>query len=247
MRSRLVTIYIMMCSPLALMAQIGDYRNGLAIGFNGGYVLSNIGFNPNVSQTFHNGMSGGLTIRYVSEKYFKTICSIQGEINFTQAGWKENIVDVNKNKVINPITGQNEAYQRTINYLQIPIFAHLAWGREQKGVNFFVQAGPQVGLYLNESTSTNFNLEQRNTEDRANNIVAQDTMAVEKKIDYGIAAGLGLEYSIPKVGHFMLEGRYYYGLGDIFRNTKRDYFGKSNIGNIIIKLTYLFDITKTKI
>ena len=157
MRSRLVTIYIMMCSPLALLAQIGDYRNGLAIGFNGGYVLSNIGFNPNVSQTFHNGMSGGLTIRYVSEKYFKTICSIQGEINFTQAGWKENIVDVNKNKVINPITGQNEAYQRTINYLQIPIFAHLAWGREQKGVNFFVQAGPQVGLYLNESTSTNFN------------------------------------------------------------------------------------------
>ena len=123
----------------------------------------------------------------------------------------------------------------------------MAWGREQKGVNFFVQAGPQVGLYLNESTSTNFNLEQRNTEDRANNIVAQDTMAVEKKIDYGIAAGLGLEYSIPKVGHFMLEGRYYYGLGDIFRNTKRDYFGKSNIGNIIIKLTYLFDITKTKI
>ena len=57
----------MMCSPLALLAQIGDYRNGLAIGFNGGYVLSNIGFNPNGSQTFHNGMSGGLTIRYVSK------------------------------------------------------------------------------------------------------------------------------------------------------------------------------------
>lgn len=55
-----------------------------------------------------------------------------------------------------------------------------------------------------------------------------------------------MEYSIPKVGHFLLEGRYYYGLGNIYGNSKRDYFAKSNIGNIVIKLTYLFDITKTK-
>ncbi len=44
----------------------------------------------------------------------------------------------------------------------------------------------------------------------------------------------------------MLEGRYYYGLGDIFKNTKKDYFGRSGNSSITVKLSYLFDIIKTK-
>ena len=70
-------------------------------------------------------------------------------------------------------------------------------------------------------------------------------MAVEHKFDYGIAAGLGVEYSVPRVGHFLLEGRYYYGLGSIFGESKRDYFGRSNFGNIVVKMAYLFDLTRT--
>ena len=38
--------------------------------------------------------------------------------------------------------------------------------------------------------------------------------------------------------------RYYYGLGNIYGDSKRDYFGSSNFGTITIKLTYLFDITR---
>ena len=82
--------------------------------------------------------------------------------------------------------------------------------------------------------------------DRANTIVAQDTMSVKNKLDYGIAAGLGMEYSVPSVGHFLLEARYYYGLGNIFGDTKRDYFGSSNFGTITVKLSWLFDIMKYK-
>ena len=82
--------------------------------------------------------------------------------------------------------------------------------------------------------------------DRVSTVVAQDTMAVENKFDYGIAVGAGMEYTVPKVGHFLIEARYYYGLGNIYGDSKRDYFGSSNSGNIIIKAAYLFDITKTK-
>ena len=64
-------------------------------------------------------------------------------------------------------------------------------------------------------------------------------------MDYGITVGAGVEYSHPKVGHFVLEGRYYYGLGDIYGNTKKDYFGRSNLSNVVIKLSYLFDVMKT--
>ena len=79
-----------------------------------------------------------------------------------------------------------------------------------------------------------------------NDITEQYSMEVENKLDYGIAAGLGLEYSHPKIGHLQLEGRYYYGLGNIYKDSKKDYFSKSNLGNIVVKVTYLFDITKTK-
>lgn len=228
------------------VAQVGQHRNDFSIGFNGGYVLSSVSFSPSVPQKMHGGVTGGLSLRYVCEKYFNTVCSIYAEVNYASLGWRDKIQDVNNAPVINEITGEAEAYSRTINYIQMPIMAHLAWGKESRGVQFFINLGPQFGIYLNESTKMNFDFEKRNRTARSSSIVAQDTMAVEKKFDYGIAAGIGLEYTVPRVGHFLVEGRYYYGLGNIYGDSKRDYFGRSNFGNIILKMTYLFDITKTK-
>lgn len=225
-----------------LQAQIGDHRSIFSIGVNGGYAMSNIGFTPSVSQGMHGGMTGGLSMRYVCEKYFSTICSIYAEVNYAQLGWKENIKDANNQPVINASTKEAENYKRTLNYIQVPIFAHLAWGKEQKGFQFFIQAGPQFGYLLSESTDSNFAFDQRNMDDRANKVYAQDSMSVENKFDYGIAAGAGIEFSVPKIGHFLLEGRYYYGLGNIYGDSKRDYFSKSNNGSIMVKLTYLRDI-----
>jgi hypothetical protein len=228
------------------VAQVGQYRNDFSIGFNGGYVLSSVSFSPSVPQKMHGGVTGGLSLRYVCEKYFNTVCSIYAEVNYASLGWRDKIQDVNNAPVINEITGEAEAYSRTINYIQVPIMAHLAWGKESRGVQFFINLGPQFGIYLNESTKMNFDFEKRNRTARSSSIVAQDTMTVEKRFDYGIAAGIGLEYTVPRIGHFLVEGRYYYGLGNIYGDSKRDYFGRSNFGNIILKMTYLFDITKTK-
>ena len=228
------------------VAQVGQHRNDFSIGFNGGYVLSSVSFSPSVPQKMHGGVTGGLSLRYVCEKYFNTVCSIYAEVNYASLGWRDKIQDVNNAPVINEITGEAEAYSRTINYIQVPIMAHLAWGKESRGVQFFINLGPQFGIYLNESTKMNFDFEKRNRTARSSSIVAQDTMTVEKKFDYGIAAGIGLEYTVPRIGHFLVEGRYYYGLGNIYGDSKRDYFGRSNFGNIILKMTYLFDIPKTK-
>ena len=232
--------------PVAMTAQIGEHRNDLAIGFNGGLNMSSVSCTPKVSQAKLNGITGGLSVRYVCEKYFSTVCSLYGEINYSQMGWKEDIVDVNDMPVINTATGLPEEYSRTVNYIQVPLMAHLAWGREQKGFAFFVNLGPQFGIYMSESTKTNFDFSDRNAADRVNPVCAQDTMAVENKFDYGIAAGAGIEFSHPKVGHFLLEGRYYYGLGNIYGDSKRDYFGSSNFGTITVKLAYLFDIVRTR-
>lgn len=248
MKAIKILAMLLLMGGVSAHAQIGEHRNDFSIGGNGGYVMSSIHFQPDVPQNQHGGITGGFSYRYVCEKYFKTICSVYGEVNYSQVGWKEKILDKDNAPVIISGTGEAMAYQRTITYVQVPIFAHLAWGRETRGVNFFVNAGPQFGFYLGESTKTNFDvLNQPATDNsRVNNIVAQDTMSVKNKFDYGIALGAGLEFSMPKVGHFLAEARYYYGLGNIYGSSKKDYFGTSNYGQIVVKLAYLFDITRTK-
>jgi hypothetical protein len=245
MRKYLLVLFLSFIS-FAVKAQVGEYRTDFAVGVNGGYVLSNVGFQPDVPQSMLGGMTMGVTLRYTCEKYFKSICAIVAEVNLVQTGWKEKIQGMENQPLY--YEGSTEAlhYQRKMTYLQIPLFARLGWGRERKGLQGFFQVGPQLGIFLSESTTTNLIDGEEPTEQRSSSIVEQESKPVEKKFDYGIAGGAGIEFSVPKVGHFMLEGRYYYGLGNIFGNSKSDYFGKSNFGQIVIKATYLFDIVKTK-
>jgi hypothetical protein len=232
-----------------MMAQVGEYRTDFAVGVNGGYLMNKIAFVPEVPQKYYGGLTGGLTLRYTCEKYFKSICAIVAEVNYAQMGWEEDILDMDDQPVYyygdddktNPLY-----YKRRINYFQIPLMARLGWGRERKGFQAFFQIGPQIGFYSSESTDTNVEQGKNTQNQRASYIVAQETMPVEKKMDYGITGGVGLEFSHPKVGHFLLEGRYYFGLGNIYGNTKQDYFARSNHGAIIIKMSYLFDIIRTK-
>lgn len=230
---------------LNVKAQVGEHRNEFTMGVHGGIVLNTLDFMPTVNQNMYTGKEAGVMFRYTCEKYFNTICSIQAEINYAQLGWKEELLDANDNPVpsYNAATGkfdgEPESYKRQINYIQVPILAHLAWGKEKKGVNFFFNAGPQFGYYLSESTETNVDMEHINPS-RVNKTKAQYSMEVENKIDYGIAAGLGVELHIQHVGRFHLEGRYYYGLGNIYGDSKRDFFGKSSNQTITARIGYCF-------
>ena len=244
-RAAFMLLLLVVLSRVTATAQIGDHRSEFAVGLTGGYALSTLGFVPEVPQVQHPGYIGGLVFRYTSEKYFSSICAIVGEVNYAKVGWKEDILTPDDEPVINSVTGVAETYQRDLFYLQVPLMARLGWGRERRGLQVFFQAGPQFGYFMSESTTSSFDFHSMNISGRTSTIVAQDTMAVQNRVDYGICAGLGLEFSHPKVGHFLLEGRYYYGLGNIYPATKRDYFARSNFAQIIVKLSYLFDLSKT--
>ena len=103
MRFKRYSLLLFLCLSAFLggAAQVGEHRNDFSIGVNGGYVLSNVSFVPKVSQTFHGGLTGGFSYRYVCEKYFKSICSVYGEINYSQIGWKEEILDIEDKPVVN--------------------------------------------------------------------------------------------------------------------------------------------------
>ena len=55
-----------------------------------------------------------------------------------------------------------------------------------------------------------------------------------------ITAGAGIEFRIKKTHGIVLEGRYYYGLGDIFKNRKKDVFAASHSQIITVSLGYLY-------
>ena len=213
------------------MAQLGEERHNLAVGLNLGMNMTQVDFNPRIKQKSHNGMEFGVTARYMCEKYFNMMCGIQAEINYTQRGWKEDIDD-----------GTGNTYSRTMNYVEIPLLAHLAFGKDalDKGIKFFVNMGPQVAFFLNEKEKMSENWDPSN---RPNGVNQQYGKMVEDKFDYGILGGLGMELS-TKAGHFLLEGRYYYGLADFWKSSKKDEFGRSGHSYMGVKLTYLFDITK---
>ena len=259
MTKRFIFIFSFILFPfMSAVAQVGEYRTDFAVGFNGGYSLSNIAFVHEVPQSKLGGKTFGLTARYTCEKYFNSICAVVAEVNYAQIGWKEDILTNNDEPVpLHTDPSQSLQYSRKMNYVQVPVFARLGWGRERNGFQGFFQVGPQLGFFLDEKTESNFDVRQPafNPSDRENyeyngvrssHIVAQDTMAVENKFDYGIAVGAGVEFSNRHLGHFMIEGRYYYGLGNIYGATKRDYFARSNFNNIVIKFTYLFDVIRTK-
>lgn len=230
---RLLTILTMTLVTCSLMAQVGELRNEVAVGFNGGYNLSSVDFSPTIKQGLQPGYTGGLTLRYTSEKYFALICAAQLELNFAQRGWNETIDD-----------GTHNTYRRTTNYIEIPFFAHLGWGKEDRGLQFFVNVGPQIGLFLNDTEYYGFSQEYPwNPNKRPNNINAQYGKEVENNLEYGIAGGAGMELKTG-IGNFILEGRYFFGLSDMYGNAKADPFGRSANTTITAKVTYLIDIVK---
>lgn len=233
MRTFRVFLILLVSSVGHAMAQVGQYRSDLAIGVNGGYTLNKVTFNPTIKQSFHNGLTGGVTLRYTSERYYSILCALQAELNYAQLGWKE------------LIETSGDTYERSITYVQLPLLARLAFGKEHRGVCGFIALGPQVGYVLGSKEKRGGEWSEATLSLRPNNITAQYDLPVQNKFEYGLAGGAGMEIS-TSVGHFVLEGRYFYALSDIFKNGKADAFSRSANGTITVKLSYLFDIKRTK-
>lgn len=226
-------LWAMLLVSLPVQAQVGELRNDWFVGVNGGVNMSSVGFTPTVPQGTLMSPSLGVTFRYTCEKYFSALCSFQGEVNFGQHGWKENILGADDQK-----TG--EEYSRTVSYVQIPLIARLAWGKETRGMQFFINLGPQVGFAFLEKETANFSFSGMTESDRVNGVIAEYGKKLENKFDYGILGGIGAELGTG-IGRFGIEGRYYFGLGNIFKNSKRDPFSKSNNSAIEIRVSYLTD------
>ena len=234
MKRLILLLLSVVCCLSSVYAQVGEPRTDFAIGVNGGFVMNKVSFKPSVRQTFKNGAVFGVTARYTCEKYFNMLCAFQAEINYSQAGWKEKTE-----------TGDN-LYQRTVHYVQLPLLANLGFGRERGGVKGFLNIGPQLGYCFGETEKTTGN-GSGYVSPQLDGLPNQHELNVQRKFEYGITGGLGMDVSTKSGHHFIIEGRYFYALSDIFKNSKKDPFARSANGTIIAKVSYLFDIKKTKL
>ena len=214
---------------LPAIAQIGEVRSNLSVGINGGVNLNSASFTPTIKQNSLMGITGGLTARYISEKYFAMICGAQVELNVSQRGWDQLFEIPGENG--EPVKDPSQIYTRKMTYIEIPFLAQLA---------FFIHAGPQIGFLIGESEK----IEGVDMNKLSNTQKALYGVKIQNKFDYGIAGGGGVELRTKKAGSFIVEGRYYFALSDFYSTTKKDYFARAAHGTITIKLTYLFDLKK---
>jgi len=196
-----------------------------AIGASSGATFSSITFSPRVPQNNRVGLTAGLTGRMAMGKNV----GLQVELNYAQQGWDEKFILADPTGEEAP-EQPNYKYNRLLNYIQLPFYTHIQFGG--KNTKVFVNAGPQIGYLLSESTNENLNGAQ------PGRVHMQHDMAVQKKFEWGISGGLGLEMRTG-IGCFSLEGRYLYSLGDIYNTRREDPFSKASGQTIIVKLTYL--------
>lgn len=239
MKRLLIFLFIAILTTLPAAAQVGEQHNDLSLGVNAALSLNQVGFTPRINQLFYLGPTAGVTLRYTSERYLGMYCAFQAEVNFAQLGWREDIYSYTNEKL-------PDTYQRNLSYIQVPVMANLGFGKLRRGFKGYLVAGPQVSYLIGEKekrseTWTMINTVDGKIPDRTNNVTKQYGKKVENAFEYGITAGLGAEYS-SRIGHFCLEGRYYMGLSNLFANSKKDPFPKSNNGTIVVKVTYLFDL-----
>ena len=228
---RLIKIFLFIASFLLsvnLYAQKEEFKKEIYVGFGGGALMSSVDFMPSVLQKRNIGIHGGISAKYLSENHLGLLL----ELNYAQRGWTEDFED-------NP----QYSYNRTLNYLEIPFMTHVYFGRK---VRFVFNAGPQIGILLSQSAHMSDDL--RTYIEQAQELVNYKLGAQYednlRKFDYGLTGGAGIEFK-SGAGNFQLEGRYYFGLGDIFENrkSKDDFFYNRSAHRIIeAKLSYYFKL-----
>lgn len=226
---KVAAIFLALMTALWLPAAAQrKYSPDLAVGGKAGATLSMMSFSPKVTQGLLPGFMAGVTMRYTEEKLFGLIV----ELNLEQRGWSEKY---------DP--GYDFHYTRTLTYLQLPLLTHIRFGSDR--VKAFVNIGPEIGFLLGSSVNANFdwkNLSAVPGYPGGYRTSQQLAMEISNRFDYGISAGIGMELILRKRHSLMLEGRYYYGLGNIFPASKKDYFSASRGMSIEITAAYLFRI-----
>lgn len=225
MKKSLVALVLVIVTWVAGYAQT-HFDSRVDLGVKGGITLSDVMFKPSVLSKFGLGYTAGVSFRYSEENHF----GLLAEVNLVQRGWAEKFEDL------------PYSYQRILDYVEIPVMSHIYFGRRAK---FFFNAGPEISYFLGDRIKSNFDYKDPSELPGFNDKhrrTDQLTMDVSQKLDFGIVAGLGGEFSVNRRNSLSVEARVYYGIGNVMPSGRQDTFSVSNQLSIAVTAGYWFRI-----
>lgn len=205
------------------------YVPHISVGAKGGVTFSDVSFSPGVKQSMLMGATFGGVFTYAEERHV----GLRFELNIAQRGWKENFEEFN----------DEFNYSRQLTYIELPVMTHIFFGGRR--VKCLFNLGPQFAYMISENVKSNFNYHDPASVPGfpiANRHQEQMYLDIKNKFDYGITAGIGVEFVINRRNSIQLEGRYYFGLGNIYPASKKDVFGASRNQSIVGTLAYMFRV-----
>jgi hypothetical protein len=202
---------IFVSGQLYVYAQPGD-RSLLSIGTKHGINISQIIFEPPVKQNVTLGYTGGLVVKYISEKHM----GLQAEINYSQRGWTENL-------------DSSRSYSRSLDYFELPILTHVVLGSKKTRV--FLNLGPNLSYHTSDKES--FSLL------RTGDTLSYYQRKLDRDFEFGLVGGAGI-YQTTGFGDFQLEFRFHYGFQNIFFSENITNLSKSQNQLYSITLAYFF-------
>lgn len=196
----------------------------VSVGVIGGANLSDYDFHPSVDTQLSKGYTMGVAVRYIEETYF----GLQTELLLTQRGFADYYEDF-----------QELNFERKLTYVELPVMAHIYFKMGQKN-EIAVDMGPKFGWFLTDSSKDNLppDFGQPDTPSEAYSTLHHTLPLGERKFDYGIQAGLGYEFKFSPLMSMQLQGRYYYGLANIWPDTKADNFQQSSNQSIQVVVSF---------
>ena len=224
-------IILLVATVVSTVYSQNEFKREWNVGVGFGPTFSSVDFRDNYGQTVSTksfmNYHGGISLRYLTEKNLGIIA----ELNYSQQGWEQDF----KFDPQNPEYSLN-SHTHSLNYFEIPVMTHIYFGRK---VRFVLNLGPKVSYLVSDSEKINDHLVDylRSGDVGERTITHQYYRKAEKRFDYGIIVGMGVELRTG-IGHFLLEGRYSFGLGDIYNNSKADYFQRSANRVMSARLTY---------
>lgn len=214
---RCICCLLLLVMACGLKAQTRIPRE-VHLGVVGGANLSEYTFHPRVSQRFTGSYTMGVAARYIEETTF----GLQAELLLTERG----IADLYEP---NP---EDWKFERKLLYMELPVLAHIYFkmgGRNEVSVDL----GPKLAYYLSDRTNSNL------PDDYGDYgyVYLHHELPVAKKFDYGIQGGLGYEFKVNEQYSAQIAGRYYFGLGNLWPDSKADHFEQASNQSVQIILT----------
>lgn len=201
-----------LCLSLQLAAQRDSTHFTPYFLLGGQYSLSwnQMRFSPIVSQTTLPGTRYTLSGRYVEANNL----GIQVELSYDQRGWAEQRDTL-------PST-----YEQRIDYVELGLFSHFTIGKG--AVRPLILLGSFISVPVADS--------RRLPTDWSVSFPAYYEQPLERRLQYGLAGGLGLQANFGPV-LLQLDGRYRYALSNIFRSGEGSAFTFSQSNGLLASAT----------